>query len=43
MITPSDKLTSRREFLKTSALAGSAALIAPAILPGRSFAAGNEL
>ena len=41
MSTDSDKLTSRREFLKTSALAGGA-LMAPAILPGRSFAAGNS-
>ncbi len=41
MNTDSDKLTSRREFLKTSALVGGA-LMAPAILPGRSFAAGNS-
>ena len=41
MITNSDKLTSRREFLKTSAVIGGA-LMAPAILPGKSFAAGNS-
>ena len=37
MNTPSDSLTSRREFLKTSALVGSV-LAAPAILPGPLFA-----
>lgn len=37
----SEKLTSRREFLKNSALLGGA-LMAPAILPSRSFAADNN-
>src|SRR5690242_5527429 len=37
MNTSSENITSRRGFLKTSALAG-AALAAPAILPGRLFA-----
>src|SRR5262249_9783662 len=41
MITNSEKLTSRRDFLKTSAIVGGA-LMAPAILPSRSFAAGNS-
>lgn len=41
MTTNSDRLTSRREFLKTSAIVGGA-LMAPAILPGKSFAAGNS-
>jgi myo-inositol 2-dehydrogenase / D-chiro-inositol 1-dehydrogenase len=40
MNTPSNSLTSRREFLKTSALIGTA-LAAPAILPGQLFAGGN--
>jgi len=40
MNTPSDGRTSRREFLKTSALVGSA-LAAPAILPGQLFAKEN--
>ena len=40
MNTPSNNLTTRREFIKTSALVGSA-LAAPAILPGRLFAQGN--
>ncbi len=37
MNTPSNSLSTRREFLKTSALVGSA-LAAPAILPGNLFA-----
>src|SRR5581483_6937288 len=41
MTTNSDKLTSRRDFLKTSAMVGGA-LMAPAILPGNSFGAGNS-
>lgn len=41
MITHSEKLTSRRDFLKTSAVVGGA-LMAPAILPGRTFAGGNS-
>jgi predicted dehydrogenase len=40
MITSSNSLTSRREFLKTSALVGGA-LAAPAILPGQLFAKEN--
>ena len=40
MNTPSTNLTSRREFLKASALVGSA-LAAPAILPGQLFAKEN--
>ena len=40
MNTPSNSLTSRREFLKASALVGSA-LAAPAILPGTLFAKEN--
>ena len=36
MNTPSNNLTSRRDFLKTSALVGSA-LAAPAIMPGELF------
>jgi predicted dehydrogenase len=40
MNTPSDSFTSRREFLKASALAGSM-LVVPAILPGRLFAKEN--
>src|SRR5258708_6336600 len=40
MNTPSNLLTTRREFLKTSALVGSV-LAAPAILPGGAFAAQN--
>jgi len=40
MNTSTDHLTSRRDFLKTSALVGSA-LAAPAILPGRLFGAEN--
>ena len=41
MTTHLDNLTSRRDFLKTSAVLGGA-LMAPAILPGNSFAAGND-
>ena len=41
MITTSDKLTSRREFLKTSAVL-SGALAVPAILTGNAFAAGSN-
>ncbi len=41
MNTPSKVLTSRRDFLKTSALV-SGALAAPAILPGSVFGAGNQ-
>lgn len=41
MKTSSDSPTTRREFLKTSALLGSA-LAAPAILPGKIFAAENS-
>ena len=40
MNTPANSLTSRREFLKASALVGSA-LAAPAILPGSLFAKEN--
>src|ERR1039458_1978555 len=40
MNTPSNSLTSRREFLKTSALVGSAVVV-PAILPGELFAKEN--
>jgi predicted dehydrogenase len=40
MNTPSNNLTSRREFLKTSALVGGA-LAAPAILPGNALARQN--
>ena len=40
MNTPANGLTSRREFLKASALVGSA-LAAPAILPGSLFAKEN--
>jgi len=40
MNTPANSLTSRREFLKASALVGSA-LAAPAILPGSLFAREN--
>ena len=40
MNTPSNKLTSRRDFLKTSALVGSA-LAAPALMPGELFAREN--
>jgi predicted dehydrogenase len=40
MNTPSNNLTSRRDFLKTSALVGSA-LAAPAIMPGELFAREN--
>jgi myo-inositol 2-dehydrogenase/D-chiro-inositol 1-dehydrogenase len=40
MISNSDNLTSRRDFLKTSAVIGGA-LMAPAILPGNSSAADN--
>ena len=40
MIPNPEKQTSRRDFLKTSAVVGGA-LMAPAILPSRSFAAGN--
>jgi myo-inositol 2-dehydrogenase/D-chiro-inositol 1-dehydrogenase len=39
--TNPEKLSSRRDFLKTSAVLGGA-LMAPAILPSRSFAAGNS-
>ncbi len=41
MNTASDKLTTRREFLKTSALIGTA-LAAPAILPSSAFAANGD-
>ena len=41
MTSNTDKLSTRREFLKTSAVLGGA-LMAPAILPSRSFAAGNS-
>src|SRR5215467_13883561 len=41
MRSSSDNLTTRRGFLKTSALAG-AALAAPAILPGKLFAKENS-
>src|SRR5437899_7760172 len=41
MNTSSDHLSSRREFLKTSALVGGA-LAAPAILPGKLFAKENS-
>src|SRR5712691_4504328 len=41
MKTSSENTTSRREFLKTSALAGGI-LAAPAILPGRLFAKENS-
>jgi myo-inositol 2-dehydrogenase / D-chiro-inositol 1-dehydrogenase len=40
MNTPSNNLTSRRDFLKTSALVGSA-LAAPALMPGELFAREN--
>ena len=40
MNTPSNSLTSRRDFLKTSALVGSA-LAAPALVPGELFAREN--
>ncbi len=40
MNTPSNNLTSRRDFLKTSALVGSA-LAAPALVPGELFAREN--
>jgi myo-inositol 2-dehydrogenase / D-chiro-inositol 1-dehydrogenase len=40
MNTPSNNLTSRRDFLKTSAIVGSA-LAAPAIMPGELFAREN--
>src|SRR5216683_3150858 len=41
MNTPSNNLSTRREFLKTSALVGGA-LAAPAILPGKLFANENS-
>jgi myo-inositol 2-dehydrogenase / D-chiro-inositol 1-dehydrogenase len=41
MNTPSNNATSRREFLKTSALVGGV-LAAPAILPGNVFAKENQ-
>lgn len=41
IISNPDKLSTRRDFLKTSAVIGGA-LMAPAILPSRSFAAGNS-
>src|SRR5436190_8564458 len=41
MNTPINSLSSRREFLKTSALVGGV-LAAPAILPGRLFAKENS-
>ena len=41
MNTPSNSQTTRRDFLKTSALVGSA-LAAPAILPGSLFAKANN-
>ena len=41
MNTPSKDLPNRRDFLKTSALVGSA-LAAPAILPGKLFGAENN-
>ena len=40
MNTPSNSLTSRRDFLKTSALVGSA-LAAPVLVPGELFAREN--
>ena len=40
MNTPSNNLTSRRDFLKTSALVGSA-LAAPALAPGKLLAREN--
>jgi predicted dehydrogenase len=41
MTTNSEKQTTRRDFLKTSAVLGGA-IMAPAILPSRTFAAGNS-
>jgi len=41
MNTPSNSLTSRRDFLKTSALVGTA-LAAPSVLPGNLFGAANS-
>jgi predicted dehydrogenase len=41
MTTNSDKTTTRRDFLKTSAVIGGA-LMAPAILPGKSFAVNTD-
>jgi myo-inositol 2-dehydrogenase / D-chiro-inositol 1-dehydrogenase len=41
MIANSNENTTRREFLKTSALIGGA-LMAPAILPGKMYAGGND-
>ena len=41
MDTSSEQLTTRREFIKTSAAIGGA-LAAPAILPGKLFAKGNS-
>ena len=41
MNAPSNNLSTRREFLKTSALVGGA-LAAPAILPGKLFAKENS-
>src|SRR6478735_1480687 len=41
MNTPNNQTTSRRDFLKTSAIIGSA-LAAPAILPGKLFADNNS-
>src|SRR5204862_952173 len=41
LMNDSQNVTSRREFLKTSALIGGA-LVAPAILPGNTFAKENS-
>src|SRR5678815_27177 len=41
MNTPPNSLTSRRDFLKTSALVGTA-LAAPSVLPGNLFAKANS-
>src|SRR5580658_6364271 len=41
MMTNSNMNTTRRDFLKTSALIGGA-LMGPAILPGKIYGAGND-
>src|SRR5512140_1513137 len=41
MNTSSSSVITRREFIKTTALVGGA-LAAPAILPGKTFGAGNS-
>ena len=41
MMTNSNTNTTRRDFLKTSALIGGA-LMGPAILPGKIYGAGND-